>query len=137
MEKGEKKEKANGLEVHKGDVLICLEGIILWDAAAMMVKHIPSLFQSTLPFVYRSLFYASLLPSSYLVIYLNKRMFNWQTRQQVTRGITIGTTTALFLDGLAHGFFPSIYSNDPTVAVRGAGAIFWGAACFIALSPFV
>lgn len=53
---------------------------------------------------------------------------------QTMAGIAVVTATALLLDGVAHAWFPQIYGTDPALIVKGAAAIFCGAAVGLALA---
>jgi hypothetical protein len=105
-------------------IILALYGAALWFIAAMLVRTIGPM--GALDGHALLITYALVIPGTVPAIWIG-RMLAKLSRDQVAIGIMVVTTAALLLDGVAHGWFPSIYGDDPVLIVKGAAAIFWGA----------
>jgi hypothetical protein len=105
-------------------IVLTVYGAILWFIAAMLVRTIGPM--GALDGFGRIITYALVIPGTVPAICIG-RILAKLSRDQIAIGIMVVTTTALLLDGIAHGWFPSIYGSDPVFIVKGAAAIFWGA----------
>jgi hypothetical protein len=99
-------------------------GVILWYAAAVLLSVLAPM----------GVLDASRRAWTYLVIFPGTLPFVvlmwWATgvaRRQLGLAMAVGTTAAMFLDGVALAWFPGLYGGDEYVAASGA-AILWGAA---------
>ena len=116
----------------KHTVLFVVLGIVFWFAGAMFVRLTEPLnLVSNAPLLAVMYMVAIVILGVGLVI---ARFLSGLPLNALYNPTLLMTTTAMVFDGLAHGFFPSIYGTDPAHIVRGAGMIFWGGAIGIILT---
>jgi len=112
-------------------VIVIAAGVVLWFAAAMCVRYLgPWLFDFG---VIQILLYVLLVPITWCFIWVIQKLAGL-TRDNLFRGIGIGTASALFLDGIAFAWFPAFYSLSADIRLAGAASILWGAGVFLAVA---
>jgi hypothetical protein len=113
------------------NIIVVAAGIILWFAAALCVQYLgPWLFDFGLK---HALFYVLLIPITWPFVVAIEKIAGL-TKETLFLGIGIGTATALFLDGLAFAWFPSLYGLSAEIRLAGAASILWGAGVFLAIA---
>ncbi len=111
--------------------ILAFYGAVLWFLAAVLVRTIMPMGAMNGPAVFAT--YALVVPGTVPAIWLARRIARL-TPGQLPGAILIVTATALLLDGLAFALSPSLYGTDPTLVIKGAAVIFWGAGVGLALS---
>jgi hypothetical protein len=120
-------QKLNATQI----AILAIYGAVLWFAAAMLVRTLGPM--GALDGGLGLLTYALVIPGTVPAILVAKPLAKLRDDQMVI-GIATVTATALLLDGIAHAWFPVIYGTDPTLFIKGAAAIFWGAGVGLVLA---
>ena len=104
-------------------------GILFWFLAAICVRYLgPWAFD----FGFRHLvLYALILPGAWVGVRVIQHFAKLEGHEVFT-GVTVATMAALFLDGLAFVWLPSLYGLEFGLQIAGAASILWGAGAFIA-----
>ena len=105
-------------------------GAALWFGAAMLLRVVGPLgaFQG----VGVVILYALVIPGTVPFIW-GARVVAKLSPDQTLLAITIATTTALLLDGLAVAWMPWLYGADATLVMGAAAAVLWGGGVGLAL----
>ncbi|WP_197076701.1 DUF5367 family protein [Hymenobacter terrenus] len=99
-------------------------GVVFWLAAALFIRLFgPAVFSENNPKLI--LVFVLAFPVSYGFILISKKLGNLQ-KPEILRAVTIMTTTATFLDGVALAWFRQLYAQSFEVALYGAAWILWG-----------
>jgi hypothetical protein len=112
-------------------LLLAVIGVILWFVAAMLIRLLAPM--GAYAGGWQFLNYALIVPGTAPIIWIIKKQMQLGAGQ-LPLAVSIITAAALVMDGIAHGWFPALYSADPVLGVKGAGAIFWGAGIGLILS---
>jgi hypothetical protein len=99
-------------------------GVILWYAAAVLLSVLMPM--GVLAGAARVRTYLLIVPGTLPFVLLMWRATG-VARDQLGMAMAVGTTAAMFLDGIALAWFPGLYGGEPNVAAAGA-VILWGAA---------
>jgi hypothetical protein len=113
--------------------ILAIYGIILWFAAAMLVRTLAPV--GALQGGWGAVTYAMVIPATVPAIIAARALARLRSDQTIS-AIAVVTATALLFDGIAHGWFSSIYGKDPALIVKGTGVIFWGAGIGLLLAFF-
>ncbi|KPF73721.1 hypothetical protein IP88_08660 [alpha proteobacterium AAP81b] len=99
-------------------------GVILWYVAALLLAWLAPM--GVLSGSARVWTYLLIFPGTLPFVLLMWRATG-VARGQLGLAMAIGTTAAMFCDGVALAWFPGLYGGEANVAAAGA-AILWGAA---------
>lgn len=105
-------------------------GAIGWFAAAMLARTIGPM--GAFDGINMVILYGLIVPGT-IPIVLVVRKFAGLKRHQMFVGMSVLTMSALFLDGMAVAWFPSLYGSDTALVANSAAAILWGAGVGMAL----
>jgi hypothetical protein len=111
--------------------ILAIYGAVLWFLAALLVRTLGPMgaFDGSMGI----LAYALVIPGTVPAIIAARPLAKLR-RDQTLAGIAVVTATALLLDGVAHAWFPALYGSNPTLIIKGAAAIFWGAGVGLVLA---
>lgn len=111
-------------------VILCAMGVILWFVAAVMLRYLgPIGIYEGWP---RVLTYALIIPGTAPFVLLIRWIANVKPGQ-LGMAMSVATTAAMLMDGLALGWFPSLYGAGVEMHAGAGGTILWGAAVGIIL----
>ncbi len=99
-------------------------GVILWYAAAVLLSVLAPM--GVLAGTARLWTYLLIFPGTLPFVLLMWRATG-VPRHLLGMAMAVGTTAAMFCDGVALAWFPALYGGEAHVAASGA-AILWGAA---------
>lgn len=105
------------------DATALVAGVAAWAAVIPLVKLAGPVVANGSTGTKVALF-AALVGFSATTTPIMSRVLGWRTSNEKVRGIALALGAAQVADGLAHFFYPTIYSPDARVAVGAAGAIF-------------
>ena len=111
--------------------LLLTLGAILWFVAALMLKAFAPMG------VYeggaRAVLYALIVPGTVPFLFLSLRIAKVDRRDYFV-AYSIMTMSAMFLDGVALAWFPTLYGGTAEYVAGAGGTILWGAAVGMALA---
>jgi len=113
---------------HRQIAIVAALGAILWFAAAMVARDAgPFLFDQGWRHV---LLYLGLFPVTWPFVILFRAAADL-SKDNLFAGVAVGTMTALFLDGAAFAWLPTLYGPSTDNQLAGAASILWGAGVFL------
>ena len=104
--------------------IAAIYGAVVWLGAALFVRQIGPL--GIFDGIYGLLTYVLVIPGTIPFILIARWIAKLED-DQIATGYTVATAVALLLDGVGHSWFRSLYGTDPSLIVKGAASIFWGA----------
>lgn len=83
--------------------------------------------------LWHAVLYALTIP---VTMYTNASSRRWAglPKSRTLEAVAVTSLVALFMDGVAFGFFPALYSTDPHVALSGAAWLLWAIAVALVLA---
>lgn len=111
--------------------ILLLWGTFLWAIGVVILRWLASV--DGLRGMPQLIAYALVIVGTAPLIPLTPRLAGLPRRETVS-AIALVSMTALLIDGIVIGYFPSLYSTDPALARGCAGALLWGVGVAIALA---
>ncbi len=118
------------------DLKSAVAGAAAWALAIVPVKLVGAATTASSPVTNKLLALALGAGISAATTPLLSAVLGWKTSNDKVRGVAIALGVAQTLDGVVHIFAPNFYSDDPAVALAGAGNVFYGAGILGILSAF-
>ncbi len=100
-------------------------GMILWYLAAVLARTLGAM--GAFEGANRMILYMALVPASVPSVILIWKGAGLD-RSQIGLGMAIATTAAMFLDGIALAWLPSLYGDSAAQTAASGAVILWGAA---------
>ena len=111
-------------------IILVISGLVLWFVAAIMIRVLEPM--GALSDGARIITYIFVLPGTAPFIWMLVQLAGLKTGQ-VALGSAIVAMSAMFADGLALSWFPSLYADNTQGQAYAGAVILWGAAITIFL----
>lgn len=105
-------------------MMMVVFGAVLWFGAAMLLRTLVPM--GALTAEWRMITYGLIIPGTFPFVWLAQRITG-----AALPAVAVATAAATLLDGVALGWFPTLYGTDPLAA---AAAILWGGGVGLALA---
>ncbi|WP_226017965.1 hypothetical protein [Novosphingobium sp. FKTRR1] len=112
-------------------LILSVAGIVVWFAAALLLGTLNA--HGLLGGTASVIGYALTVPGTLPFVLALERLARLAPAQ-IVPGYTLATVVAMFCDGSAVAFWPTLYGTDDLQVRLAAGAVLWGAAVGIALA---